>query len=559
MAHGNSNPSEQPSIEQALSQADYDTALSGLSSQYVRIMGEDAAARIKSLADSLPDNVTRDNLWVNVGAAVACEMLRSYERQREFMDNAFRIAGWQDGQPDPESDVSAEERMAVCIMRMLRDYHDGGFEKAIELGNKELDRLGSQGHYAKSGLLCLLGMAHWARGDAAKAHDCWRMGANFAMFSSWIYSLCLEQFGTARAHFAQNQLKDAAEICQRVFAISDQGENPVLASCYAHLLMARVHYDRNRLDRAESEVNLALSIAETGPEQTLYLDAETALAHLDAANGRQQSAADRANRCMAKFARARQREGLEGARSMMAGIWTHVGMPRMASDCLDLYWGFDLLKPREDVEVAEILGSGLFGDDFRNVWSTPPLLELLRLRIHEGQTAGVMLWLDRIGREAVHRGLSRLLLESLVLKALCSHVEEHEQEALNYLKVSLMIAESEHCVRVFADEGPLMEELLVAAHRARMSSRFLDEVFAATRGENVQAADVETAFGETFTKRELDVMRALYGGATNAEIAQRLYLGLSTVKNYTHSIYQKLGVRNRAEAIVRIGQLHIVD
>ena len=38
-------------------------------------------------------------------------------------------------------------------------------------------------------------------------------------------------------------------------------------------------------------------------------------------------------------------------------------------------------------------------------------------------------------------------------------------------------------------------------------------------------------------------------GATNTEIAGSLYLSPHTVKEYTSSIYQKLGVRNRAEAV----------
>ena len=61
------------------------------------------------------------------------------------------------------------------------------------------------------------------------------------------------------------------------------------------------------------------------------------------------------------------------------------------------------------------------------------------------------------------------------------------------------------------------------------------------------------------SKRERDVVGLIASGATNREIAERLYLSPHTVKEYTSSVYRKLGVRNRAEAVKRaqrIGLIH---
>ena len=49
--------------------------------------------------------------------------------------------------------------------------------------------------------------------------------------------------------------------------------------------------------------------------------------------------------------------------------------------------------------------------------------------------------------------------------------------------------------------------------------------------------------------REREVLDEIATGATNPEIAKRLYLSPHTVKEHTSSIYRKLGVRNRAEAV----------
>jgi len=53
------------------------------------------------------------------------------------------------------------------------------------------------------------------------------------------------------------------------------------------------------------------------------------------------------------------------------------------------------------------------------------------------------------------------------------------------------------------------------------------------------------------TEREREVVGLIAAGATNREIAERLYLSPHTVKEYTSAIYRKLGARNRAEAVRR--------
>jgi two-component system response regulator DesR len=61
------------------------------------------------------------------------------------------------------------------------------------------------------------------------------------------------------------------------------------------------------------------------------------------------------------------------------------------------------------------------------------------------------------------------------------------------------------------------------------------------------------------SKREREVVGLIASGATNREIAERLYLSPHTVKEYTSSVYRKLGVRNRAEAVKHAQRIGLIS
>ena len=58
--------------------------------------------------------------------------------------------------------------------------------------------------------------------------------------------------------------------------------------------------------------------------------------------------------------------------------------------------------------------------------------------------------------------------------------------------------------------------------------------------------------------REREVLDQIATGATNREIGERLYLSPHTVKEHTSSIYRKLEVRNRAEAVQHAQRMGLI-
>ena len=56
---------------------------------------------------------------------------------------------------------------------------------------------------------------------------------------------------------------------------------------------------------------------------------------------------------------------------------------------------------------------------------------------------------------------------------------------------------------------------------------------------------------DPLTKRELEILRLVADGSSNKEIANRLYVGVSTVKKHINHIYSKLDAKNRTQAVAR--------
>jgi DNA-binding CsgD family transcriptional regulator len=60
------------------------------------------------------------------------------------------------------------------------------------------------------------------------------------------------------------------------------------------------------------------------------------------------------------------------------------------------------------------------------------------------------------------------------------------------------------------------------------------------------------------SRRELEVLQLMSEGLSNQEIAQRLYVSLSTVKTHAKNLFEKLNVERRTQAIDRAKKLSLI-
>jgi LuxR family maltose regulon positive regulatory protein len=167
------------------------------------------------------------------------------------------------------------------------------------------------------------------------------------------------------------------------------------------------------------------------------------------------------------------------------------------------------------------------------------------------------------------------LIEILILKALALQGAGEPEQADIALTKSLELAEPEGYLRIYLGEGRPMQMLLAQGlanagaspwrdYAVHLLSQFEAEPHGFTTAQEKASltgnstADSEQPLVEPLSERELEVLHLMALGMTNREIAQQLIVAPGTVKAHTASIYRKLDVANRTEAVARARQFDIL-
>lgn len=87
------------------------------------------------------------------------------------------------------------------------------------------------------------------------------------------------------------------------------------------------------------------------------------------------------------------------------------------------------------------------------------------------------------------------------------------------------------------------------AGEALLSPNEVGELLRLAGRQRVQDQEAQRAI-ESLTPRELEVLRALAEGLSDKEIAERLYVGVGTVRTHVVHVLEKLGVHSRLQALV---------
>jgi DNA-binding CsgD family transcriptional regulator len=176
---------------------------------------------------------------------------------------------------------------------------------------------------------------------------------------------------------------------------------------------------------------------------------------------------------------------------------------------------FELVEPKHAAGL-ERAGLALIEAGVGDCWRTSNELTVARMSSLLGDFAGAERWFERARRALDASG-------QLAVRAVVEY-----DEARHRLRHGLPAA------------APL-----VAEARRRFAELEMHEWV--RRAERL-AKEVGGSYPDRLTAREVEVLRLLTGGLTNAEIAATLVISVHTVERHLANAYRKIGARNRAEA-----------
>lgn len=185
-----------------------------------------------------------------------------------------------------------------------------------------------------------------------------------------------------------------------------------------------------------------------------------------------------------------------------------------------------ILSSQDDIEVVGVAEDG--AQAVKLAQSLAPDVVLMDVRMPK---------MD--GLEAARRILASQAVQTKVVMLTTFDLDEYVYDALVAGACGFLLKETRP--EVLADAVRT-----VAGGEALLAPGVLRRLIA----EHSAPAPSERARLSALTEREVEVLRRIGSGANNDEIAQELWVSESTVKTHITRIFSKLGLRDRAQAVV---------
>ena len=486
--------------------------------------------------------------------AVVSGQVEAIEPHLDDAERAFAATGSQPSAPPvgPAGGVLANVPAGIAFLRAELARLRGDAARAIDWDRQARAELGESDFYLRTLVRANLAVADWLRGQLGQAERglAEALAERRAAGEGYLATRVCHDLGQVQR--AQGNLDAALATCRQALDIAGEASSQPPHLGMAHVGVAEVLYERDELaaalDHATRGVALCRQLAFTPPLAAgLVILARIQQAHGDAAAA------------IAAMSEAGQVE----LSPQVVALFNPVPSQRAR-----------LLLAQGGVTAASqwAKAAGLNSEDEPDYPRAPGYLLLARVLLAQDRPGPALTLLQRLLTTAASQGRMGNVIEIQALRALALAARGDHAGALGAVAEAVTVACPQGYVRVFADEGAPMRELLTRLSAAqkdqRAPARGVDPDYlagllracgqAGAAPPSRRAAAALSGMAEPLTDREVEVLRLLAAGRSNQRIAHELVVALDTVKKHVTHVLGKLGATNRTEAVARARQLGLI-
>ena len=475
--------------------------------------------------------------WV---ASLPEDLVRSRPRIRVLNAWAMAKSGHLEGIEVSLEDIDARQFQGeVAAVRAYLAGVRRDLSRAVSFAQQALCYLPEENLLLRAIVAQNLGVAyHWS-GDSTAAARTLTRAVELSRDAGQPFQALTGLAILGRAQEMQGSLRQAMETYENALKLaSEAGPQPVPFACMAYVGMAGPLYEWNDLEGALRCATEGIRLSELGGFVAYQLFGKAYLARVREVQGNRDDALDALQRAEQLSQQADYALVAALATELRVRLWLAQGNRAEASRWAEAH----RINAVGELDAAQEIEQ----------------MAVARVRLAQNEPDAALRLLAWLLEAAQAKGRMGSAVKIETLRALALQAKNDLGRALSALKRALTLAEPEGYVRTFLDEGEPMARLLRRALSAGIASNYVARLLAAFGEEAPSLSPAMNALVEPLTEREMDVLRLIVAGLSNAEIAEELFIAVSTVKSHVNHIYGKLGVENRIQAAAHARTMGLV-
>ena len=549
-------------IEHALIIQDFDCAIRLLEAYVDTLWQQGAHRKLPRLLTSVPIELILEKPQLCVYQAwyafisgqqeLAERCLQEAEHALNADTNNFTQTEMQEQDPSTTSQ-QLQLKGRISAIRSFVASFQGNITGLIQHARQALETLPEQDRYWRSNIAITLGDVYGFKGDMTAAYEARLEAYKASKAAGDIYNMMLASSKLAVTMIEQGRLQNTIEFCQKqIQTATEFGYSKSPLCGFLWVLLGETFAELNELDHGLDLALTGINITELTGNLVFVGWGHISLIRIMFSKGDYTAIEE----FIQKLERMAQDSNVPAwIMGLMAiwqiRLWLVQGKLELASR-----WA-------NDRELNTDIESPLLQEiDFFTLFDYIALTRILIAQDQQDEAAKLLGHLLIIAEKGDR---TASMIEILMLQALSYQKQGKTDQAMFALERSLTLAEPEGFIRTFVDEGPPMARLLYEALSHEIEPDYVQRLLRAFPVEETEKTNASQPHGpdseliEPLSEREIEVLQLIAQGLSNREVGDRLYLTLNTVKSHSRTIYSKLGVNNRTQAVAKARTLGIIS